>query len=482
MQPARRLGRYELLFEIARGGMGTVYVARLLGDLRVERLVAIKVLLSPGGDEAARAAFLAEARITATIRHPNVVSTIELGEESGELFLVMDLVLGVSLSEVIRALKSQGEAVPAPLVALVGAQAALGLHAAHSLVAPNGDARHLIHRDVSPQNILLSFDGRVYVVDFGVAKLADNDPTTTGVIKGKFAYMSPEQAQAQSIDLRSDLFSLGIVLHEALTGQRLFSTSSPLETIRRIVEDPIRSPAKARPGVPTWISEIVMRCLARDPRERFQSAADLSNELRAAARKHEAVGDDTDLAQLLNHHLGARRDELRERIRAAVLEADRAPEQEKQEMPSSSPSGAEISASAVTRVEAVRSEPQPALNASRGPIQVLGRAPLRVAALVLLAVVGVSAYVMARRRPPAPAELAAVSSTEAVATPAQLPSNAMPSSAGVEPAAPSSSGQSPRPQGASPSPSQSARAKPTGTAGRPVAPGSARPGVPFNTL
>ncbi|MCA9620436.1 MAG: serine/threonine protein kinase, partial [Myxococcales bacterium] len=187
------VGRYQILFELASGGMGTVHAGRLVGAHEVERLVAIKRLKSEGG-VAEREAFLREARLSAKIDHPNVVKTLELIESEGTLYLIMDLVQGVSLATLCETAAEAGEDLPPALVAWIGAQVARGLHAAHELRAPDGAAYELVHRDVSPENVLLSFDGRVFVADFGVAKNPRADrQTESGVVKGKFAYMSPEQ-------------------------------------------------------------------------------------------------------------------------------------------------------------------------------------------------------------------------------------------------------------------------------------------------
>src|SRR5579883_776159 len=244
---AGRLGRYDLLFELARGGMGAVYVGRLVGAHGFDRLVAVKRLTREDADVEA---FLEEARVSARISHPNVVQTFELGEEQGMPFLVMQLVEGVSLARLLSKLAARDEAIGADLAAWILAQAAAGLHAAHELRSVDGRPLGLVHRDVSPQNVLLSYEGRVYVTDFGIAKLRDaRRSTESGVVKGKFAYMSPEQARAQPVDRRSDVFALGILLYEAIVGARLFQGESPAETVLRVVEQATPSPRAARPEV-----------------------------------------------------------------------------------------------------------------------------------------------------------------------------------------------------------------------------------------
>jgi serine/threonine protein kinase len=317
---AGRLGRYELLFELARGGMGTVYVGRLVGAHGFDRLVAIKRLT---GDDADVEAFLAEARLSARILHPNVVQTFELGEHDGAPFIVMQLIEGVSLAKLLAKHVAQGEAIDADVAAWVIAQAAKGLHAAHELRSVDGRPLGLVHRDVSPQNLLLSYEGRVYVTDFGIAKLRDSrQATQSGVVKGKFAYMSPEQARAQPVDRRSDVFALGICLYESLVGARLFQGDSPAETVLRIVEHVPKSPREVRPEVPEEIVPIVLRCLAKKREDRFATAAELADALREYLRGRHARVDETDLAALLDRTVHEERERLSETIRAALTAAD----------------------------------------------------------------------------------------------------------------------------------------------------------------
>ncbi len=317
-----RLGRYEVLFELARGGMGTIYVGRLLGAHGVDRLVAIK-RLSASTNDADLAAFLGEARLTARINHPNVVQTFELVEsDSGPPFLVMQLVEGVSLALLMNRLSERGRAVEPDLAAWIVANVASGLHAAHELTRVDGTPLGIVHRDVSPQNVLLSFDGRPYVTDFGVAKLHDAERATeSGVVKGKFAYMSPEQARAQAVDRRSDVFSLGIVLYEALTCERLFGGGAPAETILKILEHSPPSPKKVRGEIPDALVPIVMRCLEKRPDARYASAADLADALRAYLRGRGARVDETDLSKLLLDTCQTERARIQNETRAAILRA-----------------------------------------------------------------------------------------------------------------------------------------------------------------
>jgi eukaryotic-like serine/threonine-protein kinase len=320
--PPSELGRYQLLFELARGGMGAVYVGRLRGAHGVDRLVAIKRLKTDGATEEDVTAFLAEARITAQMQHPNVVKTIELGEHAGLPFLVMDLIEGVSLSRLVRRLGRNGIPVDPRIAIWIAAQAATGLHAAHELRNVEGEPYGLVHRDVSPENVLLSYDGRVYVADFGVAKLTGDRQTQSGVVKGKFAYMSPEQTEAMSLDRRSDVFALGIVLHECLTGDRLFQGNSAADTIRRIWSVEPSDPSRGRDDVPPEVGSIVLRCLEKDRERRYDSAGEVAEALRRVLRERGDTVDETDVEAMLAEHFHAERDELRARVRESLRQAD----------------------------------------------------------------------------------------------------------------------------------------------------------------
>jgi eukaryotic-like serine/threonine-protein kinase len=325
--PPPQLGRYQVLFELARGGIGTVYAGRLLGAHGFDRVVAIKRLTTPSGGEDEVAAFLAEARLTARIRHANVVQTLELGEDGGNPFIVMELVEGVSMARLLRRLAETEEHLEPRLAAWVVAQAAAGLHAAHELRGGDDRPLGLVHRDVSPENILLSYDGRVYVADFGVAKLAHSHRATeSGVVKGKFAYMSPEQTRAGELDRRSDVFSAGVVLHEALTGERLFASSSPADTIRRIGEDKPTDPSTLRPEVPPAIADVALRALAKDREARFATAVEMAEALRRALREERTPVDESDLAELLARVFPGERERLQARIEGALADDDAAPE------------------------------------------------------------------------------------------------------------------------------------------------------------
>jgi serine/threonine-protein kinase len=311
--PRRRAGRYELLFEIARGGMGAVYAGRLLGAHGVRRLVAIKRLTVPEDGTDATKRFLAEAWLTAKILHPNVVHTLDLFEDDGAPHIVMDLVQGVSLHQLLRQLHGRGERLEPAVAAWIAAQAAAGLHAAHELVGDDGEKLGIVHRDVSPQNVLLSFDGRVYVADFGIAKLRKPDITTeSGVVRGKFAYMSPEQARAQAVDRTTDVFALGIVLHEMLNCERLFARETPAATVLAILED--KAPA---PAVAPELAAIALRCLEKSPAARFASCGDLADALRAYLRASGAHADESDVTKLLDATFPGKKDDLAERLRAA---------------------------------------------------------------------------------------------------------------------------------------------------------------------
>jgi len=304
---AQRLGRYQLVLPLASGGMGVVFAARLVGVHGVERLVAIKTL-RPITSRSDRTALLREARLTARLHHRNVVATIDLGEVEDVPYVVMELVDGVSLAQLLGALDRAEQRFEPTLAAWIVMQAALGLHAAHELADPQGDALGLVHRDVSPQNILLSLDGQVKIADFGIAKFAGREESTaTGLIKGKFAYMSPEQASDVELDRRTDVFALGVVFWEALTGARLFASDSPARTIMRVLEHRPRPPHELFPSIGEELSAIALRCLAKDRDDRFPSAAAVAEALRSALRARGSPVDEGDLAGVVRAHFGEER-------------------------------------------------------------------------------------------------------------------------------------------------------------------------------
>ena len=241
------LGRYRLLFRIAAGGMAEVYVGAQRGERGFRKLVAIKRMLPHlGTDEHFVQMFLDEARIAADINSPHVVPTLDLGvDENDAPFLVMELIVGLSLAQLLRSVFARGERVPVAIAVEILAQAADGLHDAHEARSATGVPLGIVHRDISPQNVLLGTDGRARITDFGVARALNRlTRTNTGELKGKFAYFSPEQANAAELDARADVFALGVVAWETLAAQRLFATENPLTTLEAVKRSHWRSPGQ----------------------------------------------------------------------------------------------------------------------------------------------------------------------------------------------------------------------------------------------
>ncbi len=289
------VGRYEVIGRIARGGMAEIVLGRLLGPSGFERAVVIKRILPHLAEESAFVdMFLDEARIAARIRHANVVQVHELGQQDDELFIVMEYLEGESVLSLLRRLSTRRETLPPRCIAYVCAAAAAGLHAAHELTDDDGLSEGVVHRDISPQNIFVTYDGGVKVLDFGIAKAAGRiTKTEAGELKGKFAYMSPEQVRGRSLDRRSDVFALGVVLYEMLTGKRLFKRPSQVATIEAVRQGPIPSPLEVAPDCPPALASICMKALRRSRKERYGSAAELRRELLAFA----TAGDHTLLAE-----------------------------------------------------------------------------------------------------------------------------------------------------------------------------------------
>jgi serine/threonine-protein kinase len=282
---AVRGGRYELIRAIASGGMATVHLGRALGAGGFERLVAIKVMHAHLAEEPEFVdMFLDEARLAARIRHPNVVGTIDIQQDEQGLFLVMDYVEGPSLQRVLRASRQRQRTLPLDVALRVFLDALAGLHAAHELRGPGGEPLHLVHRDVSPQNILIGVDGVAQITDFGVARAESRVQTTkAGVVKGKVSYMAPEQIRSEPIDRRTDVHAAGVLLWELLTGQRLIRGESDAAMMEKILRGQHPSPHEVSSAVPEAISAVCMRALAAAPDHRFPTANAFAEAIEAAA-------------------------------------------------------------------------------------------------------------------------------------------------------------------------------------------------------
>ncbi len=323
-----RLGNYELLQELAAGGMATVYVARQIGAAGFERLVVIKrVHRHLLKDEEFTTMFLDEARMASKIHHPNVVPVTNVVEEGGELFLVMDYIDAVTLSR-LRFVSSRNDEpnphgtvkrLSPPVVARILADTLSGLHAAHEAVDMRGNKLELVHRDVSPQNILVGADGIARLIDFGIAKAAERAThTATGSLKGKYAYMSPEQASGKPVDRRTDIFAAGVVLYEALIGDRLFQGDSQLEILKHITDMEIPPASSRAPDVPPSLDIVVAKALERDVDKRYATAADFLEDLERAA----VLASRRDVIAEVEFYQGRALDKQRQSLRSLVSEKE----------------------------------------------------------------------------------------------------------------------------------------------------------------
>jgi eukaryotic-like serine/threonine-protein kinase len=279
----RIIGRYAFFGEIAAGGMATVHYGRLLGPVGFSRTVAIKRLHPHHArDPEFVSMFLDEARLAARIRHPNVVQTLDVVALDGELFLVLDYIQGESLAKLIRTANPDGP-IPLDIVSTIICGTLLGLHAAHDAKNEQGEPLSIVHRDVSPQNILVGADGVPRVLDFGVAKATGRmHSTRDGQLKGKLAYMAPEQLSAGAVDRRTDVYAAGVVLWETLTLRRLFGGVSEADIFRRVLAGDAPPPSSVFPTVPKALDEIVARALSQQPSERFQTAREMARAIEAA--------------------------------------------------------------------------------------------------------------------------------------------------------------------------------------------------------
>jgi serine/threonine protein kinase len=279
-----RLKRYSVHDRIGAGGMAMVHLGRAVDEGGFARIVAIK-RLHPHllGDPDVVAAFGEEARICARIRHQNVVGMLEVAVQDDEIFLVMEYVEGAAVSSIIRILAARGEVMPAAIAVGILRDTLHGLHAAHQARSDAGTLLNIVHRDVSPANILVGIDGVARVTDFGVAKAIGRQQTTRdGRIKGKLGYMAPEQLAGRAVTRKTDLFAAAVVLWELLTGEHLFRADVDAETVTRILFETVRAPSQVSSSVSPSLDPVVLRALERDPTRRFATAEQMALALEAA--------------------------------------------------------------------------------------------------------------------------------------------------------------------------------------------------------
>lgn len=298
LSPGTAIGRYIVKRRLAEGGMAEVYLAQAVGPEGFSKDVVIKVVRSfLASDQQFIDMFINEARLSSRLNHANVVQIFDFGKHDQSYFIAMEYVRGASLFDLRKRCRDCGVPFPPTLVAEIGAQVARGLHYAHSL-SDKGKLLGIVHRDVTPHNVLLSYDGAVKLTDFGIAK-ASTTHTAPGVLKGKFAYMAPEQARGEPVDSRTDIFALAVVLWEMLTGGRLFDGDSELAVLRAVQESLIAPPSRLNPDVPGELSDIVLKALSRPPADRYANAFEFERALATFVLRAAKSVEDTSVSLFL---------------------------------------------------------------------------------------------------------------------------------------------------------------------------------------
>jgi serine/threonine protein kinase/CRP-like cAMP-binding protein len=294
-------GRYEIVERLAVGGMAEILLARSASLGGVEKVCVIKRILPQfSSDLTFVSMFIDEARITIGLDHPNIVKLFDFGQSDGTYFMAIEYVDGTDLASLIRTHFQRAQPMPPQVAAYLARELMSGLFHAHTLKDHKGQPLKIVHRDVSPQNVLLSSTGAVKLADFGIAAARHKlTATSPGTVLGKAAYMAPEQAMGQAIDFRVDIWATGVILHEMLCGERLFADDNPVSTIGRVVSQPVQLPSKKRADVPPELDRIVMRALERDPRRRYESAQAMADDLSRWLDQHPFTAKD------LAHHLAS---------------------------------------------------------------------------------------------------------------------------------------------------------------------------------
>src|SRR3954469_15532187 len=276
-------GKYYLLERINVGGMAEVFKAKTFGVEGFERLLAVKrILPNIAEDEEFITMFIDEAKIAVQLQHANIAQIFDLGKVDDSFFIALEYVHGRDLRSIFDRMRNKAESLPIAMACYVIMQVCEGLDYAHNKRDAQGRELHLVHRDVSPQNVLIGYEGECKLIDFGIAKAAGKaGKTQAGILKGKFGYMSPEQVRGLPIDRRSDIFAVGIVLYELLTNERLFVGESDFSTLEKVRNVEILPPSSYNKKIPDELERIVLKALAKDPEDRYQNAIDLHDDLQA---------------------------------------------------------------------------------------------------------------------------------------------------------------------------------------------------------
>ncbi|MET0405867.1 MAG: serine/threonine-protein kinase, partial [Cystobacter sp.] len=288
LEPHRgqRIGRYEVLSQLSVGGMAELFIGFTSGPGGFRKYAALKRILPDArSDEQFERMFLDEARITAAFNHPNIGQVFELGQDGDGLFLAMEFIAGQNLEDVIAAGQRAGGRLPLGFALSVVRDVCLALHYAHTFTSPGGRPHAVIHRDVAHKNVMVTYDGVVKLLDFGIAKTRGaRAQTQVGMVKGTTGYMSPEQVRGEPLDGRSDLFSVGVMLHELLTGERLFSAGTEIQEMQMILGGSIPEPQpKGGPAVPREVCAVALKALARERTQRYATGREMARALEAAA-------------------------------------------------------------------------------------------------------------------------------------------------------------------------------------------------------
>ncbi len=306
----QKVGRYEVIAHLATGGMAQIYLARQTGLGSFERHVVLKTILRERAtDQRFVTMFLDEAKLAATLNHQNVAQVYEVDQADGAYFMAMEYVHGENARAILETTLRRGWTIPLELAVMIISGAAAGLHHAHERRGKNGAPLNIVHRDVSPANIMVGYDGSVKVLDFGIAKAEERATKTVGgTIKGKYGYMSPEQCKGKPIDRRSDIFALGIVLYELTTLRRAFKGNDDFETMKRIVSGDVVIPSVAVPGYPRELEAIVLTALANDPNARFQTGQELIEALDAFTVRAKLTGSNTAMGRFMTQLFGSKKE------------------------------------------------------------------------------------------------------------------------------------------------------------------------------